>query len=171
MDEQEERRGKNGDNDALRKLMDLLEENELPFGVITQYGYRDLEQRFHRWFIIGLIAFTLIGLSTSAGLVGFAYVLNKVQENREEFIHSNCEATNARNKDTVDKLTELSNEAANKTTSEAEKKRIEQSLPGTIALINALSPVQNCDTLVKVASGEAEAPPPTPQPKKRKESR
>lgn len=166
MSEQEERRGNGGNEQSLRKLMDLLEDDKLPFGVITQYGYRDLEQRFHRWFVIGLIAFTLIGLSTTAGLFGFAYVLNKVQDNRKEFIQASCESSNKRNKDTVTKLTEISNEAANKATSEAEKKRIEQSLPGTIALINALSPVQDCDAVVKVASGEAEAPPPAPQPKK-----
>lgn len=153
------------DNEALRKIVDLLEQDQLPFGVITQYGYRDLEQRFHRWFIIGLIAFVLIGLSTTAGLFGFAYVLSEVQDNRKEFIRTSCEATNKRNRDTITKLTELSNKSANEATSPAEKKRIKQSLPGTIALINALSPVQDCDQLVLVAQGKAEAPPPAPQPK------
>lgn len=165
---EQERRGNGGNGESLRKLMDLLEDDKLPFGVITQYGYRDLEERFHRWFIIGLIAFVLIGLSTTAGLFGFAYVLSEVQDNRKEFIHSSCEATNKRNKDTVAKLTELNAEAVDAATSGAERKRIEQSLPGTVALINALSPIQDCDQLVRVAQGEAEAPPPEPQPKPKK---
>lgn len=164
MDEEADRRK----DEQLREILDDLENDEVSFGIITQTGYQDLEKRFHKWFLTGMVAFVLLGLTTVAAGFGFSYLLGQIQKNRERFIHDNCSAQNTRNTVTVTKLTELTNEAANEARSQGEKRRINQSLEGSLAIINALVPVQDCDMLVKVARGEAEAPPPEPQPKEPK---
>lgn len=169
MDREQERRNDEG----LRLFLEKLEGDEIPFGIVTQKGYHDLEKqyqtiedRFHRWFVTGLVIFALLGMSCAAGFFAFSYVLGKIQDQRESFIHDNCQAQNERNTNTIVKLTDATNDARNVAESEAEKQRIDQSLEASIAIINALVPVQDCDMLVKVARGEAEAPPPEPKPKK-----
>lgn len=158
-------------DEGLRQFLDKLEAGELPFGIITQTGYHNLEKRFHNWFLTGMVAFVILGLSCAGAAFGFGYVLDKLQEQRESFIHDNCDAQNKRNTDTINKLTEATNEARNEATTQAEKKRIENSLEASIAIINALVPVQDCDLLIQVARGEAEAPPPEPKTKKPKGGR
>lgn len=156
MSEEPDRRNDEG----LRQFLEGLENEELPFGIITQKGYHDLEKRFHNWFLTGMVAFVILGLSCAGAAFGFGYVLDKIQKQRESFIHDNCDAQNQRNTDTINELTAATNNARNEATSKAEKDRIDHSLEASIAIINALVPVQDCDRLVQVARGEAEAPPP-----------
>jgi hypothetical protein len=79
-----------------RFLRDFFENSELyTFGIITQKGYKDLEdrltahaaevqRRFHRWFIITLSAFAIIALSSTVGLIGFGVVLGKQGKTTDE---------------------------------------------------------------------------------------
>lgn len=70
-------------------LQEFLENSEaFAFGIVTQQGYKELkesletqskktEERLHRWLVMGLVAFAIIGLTSSVGLVGFGLVLKK----------------------------------------------------------------------------------------------
>lgn len=71
---------------TLQGVLKDLEEN--PFGIITQLGYQELstklekqadknEERFHRWFLAGLIAVAIIGLTSAVALAGFGVLLTK----------------------------------------------------------------------------------------------
>lgn len=71
---------------TLQRALKELEAN--PFGIITQRGYHELskklerqsernEERFHRWFLSGLIAVAIIGLTSAAALAGFGVLLTK----------------------------------------------------------------------------------------------
>lgn len=73
-------------NKTLESVLKDLEGN--PFGIITQLGYQELsqkldrqgeknEERFHRWFLSGLIAIAIIGLTSAAALAGFGVLLTK----------------------------------------------------------------------------------------------
>jgi hypothetical protein len=90
----------------------------------------EISARFSRWFRAGLVAFAVIALLTAISLVGFAYALREIQQQRREI----CESQNRRHDNTISRV-------ENSTFRSAETKRV------TINLINALVPVQDCSEI------------------------
>lgn len=153
-----------------RFLRDFFENSELyTFGIITQTGYRELEERlsahsaevqrrFHRWFVVSLAAFAIMALSSSAGLVGFGVLLKsqrntteQIQQQRRDAIRGNCEDQNAKHDDTIRKLFQAMKDAIKR--HPVRGKEIRQSSKASIGLIDALVPKKNCDQVVKGATG------------------
>lgn len=154
-----------------RFLKDFFENSELyTFGIITQTGYRELEDRlntharsvsdrFHRWFVISLVAFSIISLSSAAGLVGFGVLLKKqgnttdeIQQQRRSFVQSACEDQNSRHDDTSKKLIHAMNVAIKR--NPARREQIRQSSQVSLGLIDALVPKKNCVQVVQEATGQ-----------------
>lgn len=158
-------------------LKDFFENSELyTFGIITQTGYKQLEERinahaadvrrrFHRWFILSLVAGALMGLSTGAGLIGFSVILKKqgraaevqkkttqeIQQQRKDTIRTACEDQNRRHDDTSSKLTKAMRDAIHQ--HPEQQAQIRQSSQVSLGLINALVPKQDCDAVVRKATG------------------
>lgn len=129
-----------------------------------------IEAKFDRWFRRGLVIVALIGLCCAIALVGVYVVLGEIKDTREEFTRTQCEAQNNHNKNTSKALTvaaqhDIDNAKKNLPTSQGKvsAKEIENRRDVTLALIDALSPVQNCDYLVKLSVGDA-TPTPVPSP-------
>lgn len=113
----------NEDRRKDQSLSTLIEHlDELDFGIITARGYEKLEKkldnhangienRFHRWFVGGLIAFALMGLACSGSLIGFGILLteqgnltNKIQQQRYDSLLETCENQNTRHDDVIKKI-------------------------------------------------------------------
>ena len=122
-----------------------------------------IEDRFQRWFIRGLVAFAIIALCSTAALVGFGLNLNQIKDNRRLFVRSYCETTNARHESATTALTVGSNEDIAKAPNEAAANEIRRRRDVTLALIDAIAPVEDCEFLVDLALGDA-APTPSPVP-------
>jgi len=73
----------------------------------------------------------------------------QIQRERIRSIRSNCEAQNRRNRRTIETLDELILGMP----PGPRKKRAKQNRVGTVLLINALSPVRDCDRLVEDTAG------------------
>jgi hypothetical protein len=157
-------------------LKDFFENSELyTFGIITQTGYKQLEERinahaadvrrrFHRWFILSLVAGALMGLSTGAGLIGFSIILKKqgraaqvqkkttqeIQQQRRNSIFSNCTDQNERHDKTSARLIAAMNKAIEQHPEQRE--RIRQSSQVSLGLIDALVPKQDCAAVVRKAT-------------------
>lgn len=107
MSEEQEQR-----NDAaLRELLDNIEDGEHPFGIITQAGYRELQEQIHTWIVRGLIGFAVIGLACAVSLVGFGILLtkqgnttNSIQEQRYNAFLDSCLDTNDRHDKVIAKI-------------------------------------------------------------------
>lgn len=115
-----------------------------------------IEARFQRFVKKALIGFAVIGLTSALALIGYGFVLREqgkivadIQTQRENSLRSLCEDQNKRHDDTSKKLTDAAakDEAARKT--EAGKAEVRRRRDVTLALIDALSPHQDCDELVK----------------------
>lgn len=113
-----------------RFLNEFLENSEaFAFGIVTQQGYKELKQsleaqtektegRLHRWLVMGLIAFAIIGLTSSAALVGFGILLKKqnhitnaqsrvtgdIQRQRYTSLLDLCRDQNKRHDDVIKKI-------------------------------------------------------------------
>lgn len=92
----------------------LKELEEIPFGVITERGYKKIQEqiqtgfdrnddRFHRWLTTGLVAFSLIALSSTVALAGFGVLLarqstltNEIQMQRYGSVLDACLDQNIR---------------------------------------------------------------------------
>lgn len=153
-----------------RFLKDFFENSELyTFGIITQTGYRELEDRlntharsvsdrFHRWFVISLAAFSIIALSSAVALVGFGVLLkqqgnttDEIQQQRREFVQESCADQNHRHDDTAKKLIHAMNVAIKR--NPERRAEIRQSSQVSLGLIDALVPKQNCAQVVREATG------------------
>lgn len=152
------------------KLLKDMEDH--PFGVVTQEGYRELaktiethtrkvENRFRRWFIIGLVAFSCIALTSSAALVGFGVLLSKqstltrqIQTQRKDAIRKACDDQNTRHDGTAYALRLAEKDA--KRRHPEQKKEIEKNSEVSLGLIDALAPHQDCDAIVKAATESKE---------------
>lgn len=93
----------------LEKLTAKLDEH--PFGIITQLGYQNLEERIETWISRGLIAFSIIGLACALSLVGFGIVLSnqsdttqKIQTQRYQVLLTNCLDQNERHNNVVQRI-------------------------------------------------------------------
>jgi hypothetical protein len=152
-----------------RFLRDFFENSELyTFGIITQKGYKDLEdrltahaaevqRRFHRWFIITLSAFAIIALSSTVGLIGFGVVLGKqgkttdeIQQQRRDFVRGSCTDQNRRHDDTSRRLLRAMRVAIRRNPERREQ--IRQSSEVSLGLIDSLVPKQNCVQVVREAT-------------------
>lgn len=128
-----------------------------------------IEKKFDRWFRRGLAIVALIGLCCAGALVGVYIVLGELTNTREEFTRSQCEAQNKHNTDTSGQLTVLAQIDEKKRKTEAGKTEVRRRRDVTLALIDALAPVRDCEYLVKLSVGDATPtpvptvpPPPTP---------
>lgn len=65
------------EDDSLRDLLENIEEGETPFGIITQKGYRELQDQIHTWIRRGLIAFAIVGIACGASIGGMSVLLTK----------------------------------------------------------------------------------------------
>ena len=152
-----------------RFLRDFFDNPELyTFGIITQKGYKDLEDkltghanevrdRFHRWFIITLAAFSIIALSSTAGLIGFGVLLTKqgdvthdIQLQRKTTIRGTCEDQNQRNYVTIQRLNRASAFAIKQHPEHRDD--IRQRTEVSIGLIDALAPHRDCLEVVREAT-------------------
>lgn len=121
---------------------------------IKQYAQHS-EDRLSRFFSKALIAFAVIGLISAGSLFGFGVVLQNqseasddIQTQREESIRTACEDTNKRHDDTSAQLVMLADADEAKRKTEAGKAEVRRRRDVTLALIDAISPHQDCDKLV-----------------------
>jgi hypothetical protein len=152
-------------------LRDFFENPELyTFGIITQKGYRDLEDqltkhanavqaRFHRWLVFGLIAFSIIALTSAAGLVGFGVLLKKqgnttaeIQRQRHDTIERNCKDQNERHDRTARALNRAVVVAVRKAKTQKLKRAIRENSEVSLGLIDLLAPKQDCEAIVREAT-------------------
>lgn len=141
------------------------------------------DKRLRKFFIGALIACSIIGLATAAALVGFGIVLDEqqntadqlarivrqnkqftidIQQQRRDSILESCKAQNERHDGSVDALVKGSNEDQKNADSEAARKEIRRRRDVTIALLDALAPVENCEEKVKQAVKPPTPPKPSP---------
>lgn len=137
------------------------------------------DRRLKRFFIRALIAISIIGFFTAAGLAGFGIVLNEqqktqdqlqvaqrqltvlvkqnkdtaaaIQKQRKDSIRSSCEETNARYIGSRDALIKGSDEDQANAPDAAARKEIRRRRDVTLALLKALQPFKNCDEEVAKA--------------------
>lgn len=144
------------------------------FGIITQRGYKELkeefdahaheiQQRFRRWLILGMVAFACVALTSSAALVGFGFLLakqsdttNQIQNQRKTSIRTNCEDQNGRHDRTTDGIRQAMRFAIKQHPQRAAQ--IKQNTQVSIGLIDLLAPHQDCEELVKRATQSEENP-------------
>lgn len=114
-----------------------------------------IEERFRRWFIVGLVAFSIIAVSSGVALIGYGLVLRSqadftrdIQQQRREATLASCTETNDRNKDTKEALKAGSNQDQANSEDTISKEEIQRRTAVTLALIDALVPVRDCDKLV-----------------------
>lgn len=136
---------------------------------------RHIEQndsRLRRFFVGAMIAFAIIGVACTVSLIGFGIVLNDqqntanqlkvlveqnkqfaidIQEQRKNAIIETCTEQNARHDGSVDALRQGSDIDQKNAPNEKARKEIRRRRDVTIALLDALAPVQNCNALAKKA--------------------
>ena len=118
-----------------------------------------IERRFHKRFLGMLAAFSAIGLTSFAALLGYGKVIHDLKVTRITFIRYTCESQNQRHDKVIAELDRQIAKLPPKDREEARKSR-----DANVAILEALSPKQNCNALSKVATGEKKPPPPTPKP-------
>lgn len=130
------------------------------------------DKRLRRFFIGAIIAFAIIGLACTASLIGFGIVLNDqqhtadqlavlvkqnkqfaddIQKQRKDSIIESCTAQNARHDGAVKALTEGSDIDQENAKTEEAKAEIRRRRDVTIALLDALAPVENCQQKAREA--------------------
>lgn len=94
---------------ALQELMSTLEKH--PFGIITQKGYAELQDRIHRIVVVSLVIFGIMGLANAVALVGFRIILgnqskvaNDIQQQRYDSVLEACEDQNDRHDDVIKQI-------------------------------------------------------------------
>ena len=135
------------------------------------------DKRLTRFFRGAIIAFAFIGILTTVALVGFGVVLNEqqdtadklealvksnqaltlqnkrfaedIQQQRRDSIRDACVAQNKRHDGSVAALVKGSDEDQANAPNEDARKEIRRRRDVTIALLDALAPVQDCEKLVK----------------------
>ena len=147
-----------------------------------KHGYRELEERLEehvediratqrRFFIGGIVVLAIIGLTTALSIFGFGVILREqgdqqdqiekqaanIQDQRAQAIGDDCKDQNQRHDQAVNKLMLGAQADIDNAESQAEKKEIARRRDVTIGLIDALSPVQDCEQLV---AESVQAPPP-----------
>lgn len=148
---QERRRG------GFRSLEDFHDEltDEL-----TKHAQR-IEARLSRFFFRALLAFAVIGITSAGSLFGFAAVLRayndvgqQIQAQRKVYVKQTCKATNKRHKEAVSALITGSTSDIKAATTEAQRNDIRRRRDVTLALLDAIAPLQNCKAQAKTAVKE-----------------
>lgn len=148
-----------------------------------RHGYQELEQkleehteaiesRFQRFFIMALIAFSIIGLTSAGALVGYGVLLrqtshqadeiqqqttiiqrqtNIIQQQRRDSVRKTCQEQNERHKNTVKVFNGIFAKALKKATDPVQRAQLLSSRNANLLVINALAPHQNCDEVVRKA--------------------
>lgn len=127
---------------------------------------KENDARLRKFFVGALIAFSIIGLAVTAALIGFGIVLREqqntadqlatlvkqnqqfaidIQKQRKDSIIESCEAQNARHDGSVKALKAGSDIDIENAKTEAAKNEIARRRDVTIALLDALAPVENCE--------------------------
>lgn len=128
----------------------------------TQALAASTQERFRRWFIVGLLAFSVIGLASGVAIIGYGFVIKnqrktaartaqRIQDQREATVRGNCETTNTRNRRTSEKLIAASKLDLSTAKTAAQRSDIRRRRDFTLALIDALVPIEDCDQKVKDA--------------------
>lgn len=117
---------------------------------LSQHAER-IEARLRRFFFRALLAFAVIGVTSAGALFGFASVLrayndvgSQIQNQRKAYVRETCQDTNDKHRKAVSALVTGSSADIAAATSEAEKNDIRRRRDVTLALLDAIAPVQNC---------------------------
>jgi hypothetical protein len=100
-----------------------------------------LEARFERWLKLGLIAFTIMAMTSVVSLVGFGIIL-KQQHNE---IIERCVNQNHRHDNAISALIQGSNEDQLNNKDTVAREEIQRRRDVTIALLDNLAPKTNCE--------------------------
>jgi hypothetical protein len=149
-----------------RKKMDLPDRRANTYEALSNRldaHVKKSEDHLSRWIRRGLVAYAIIGIACAVALVGFGIALDRITDNRELFVRAECEKTNQRNTDTSNQLIGLAAEDAQNRKTAAGKIEVQRRRDVTLALIDALAPVEDCDYQVDLALGRV-TPTPTPSP-------
>lgn len=125
-------------NDA-RKKLELPDRRKHTYAALEKKiddHAHEIEDRFHHWFVRGLIAFAVIGLTSGTALIGFGVVLHNERQRAVEL----CEATNIRHDNAIKALKAGSDEDIKNATTPAAKTEIGRRRDVTIGLIDASTP-------------------------------
>ena len=116
----------------------------------SRYRISVLEQRYQRFQRKSLIGQAVVSVFVISALVASCLNYNGIQDSRRDAIRNACEEQNERNRETIAQLDALLLTLRNNPeVPQAEKDRSQRNRQGTILLIEALAPSQNCDDLVK----------------------
>lgn len=107
-------------------------------------GYAQLEKQLQKFFRKALIAFAIIGMTCFISLLGFGLVLREIQQERFE----SCTNQVLRHDAATKALIAGSDQDQANAADEAARKEIRRRRDVTLALIDAISPRQNCKKTV-----------------------
>ena len=118
----------------------------------------ELEKRFTRFYTRALGAFAILGFCCAISLGGFSFILKErdqtsraIQNQRAEFIGNECRTTNRRHEVAVATLITGAEEDLAKAETSAIRRDIRRRRDVTLALLDAVLPVQNCKVVVEAA--------------------
>lgn len=135
-----------------------------------RHGYKELEQklddhaeridsRVESFIRRALIAFAIVGLTSTGALVGFGVLVTKqgqttseIQAQRRDSIFRSCYEQNLRHDNTFKQLRAVAAEAVKKEPKRAAQ--IKQSTKSSLTIIEALVPKRDCVKLVKQSVDE-----------------
>lgn len=119
-----------------------------------------IEARLRKFYLKALIAIAIIGLTSAVALAGFGYLLRKqhdttnaIQEQRKESIFRACDDQNKRHDNSFTEFNKAAADYIKKHPKEADQVR--ESVDANLAIIEALSPKQECDKVVHNSVKEA----------------
>lgn len=119
-----------------------------------------IEARLRKFYLKALIAIAIIGLTSAVALAGFGYLLRKqhettnaIQEQRKESIFRACADQNERHDNSFTEFRTAAADYIKKHPKEAAQVR--ESVDANLAIIEALSPKQDCVKVVRNSVKEA----------------
>jgi|GEM_PF-4586913 len=123
-------------------------------GPERRQGYEELAQRlddhadhiaarFSKWFRAGLVAFAVMALACGVALLGFAYALNEIQDQRREV----CNTQNQRHDAVIRQFGIEQRRLIKQNPDQAA--RIRANTAANLRLINALAPKVDCEKRVQ----------------------
>lgn len=107
-------------------------------------GYDELKGELHHFFRRIWTIVILIGVTSTLALVGYGFALAEIQQQRLEV----CKDQNSKHDNTVTKLNDAALFDENSRKTEAGKAEVRRRRDVTIALIDAITPVRDCDVVV-----------------------
>lgn len=139
-----------------KELEDKLDEHAEKLEEQLNQHAENLNKRLARFIRSGLFAFAMTGLLSAAAIVGFGFLLNEqgkqateIQNQRREAILRSCGELNQRHDETIKAFHEVAEQESKKHPERAVQ--IKESTQGTLRLINALVPKQECQRIAALA--------------------